>query len=271
MATYLVKRLLLALPVLWGVGTFVFFLLRILPGDALTTLLQESNTNADLAELRAELGLDRSLPEQYLDWIGQTATLNFGDSLVTNLPVRSQLADSIPISAEMALIGTAVTVLVAVPGGIIAAARQDSLWDHGTRIVSVLFLALPNFWLATLALVLPAYYFGWVPPLKYVPIWEDPVTNLKQFAIPGVILGLSSASVGLRLMRSQMLEVLRQDYVRTGRAKGLAGRVVLIRHAAPNALIPVLALLGNEFARILGGTVILETIFGLPGVGRLIF
>ena len=269
MTTYIARRLVLLLPVLWGVGTFVFILLRLLPGDAVTTLLADSQNTGDIEQLRAALGLDRPMPVQYLEFLGKAATFDFGDSLLSRRPVLAELRRAMPVSAELALIATAVTVLVAIPGGILAAARQDSIWDHGARILSALFLAAPSFWLGTMALVLPAYWFGWIPPLRYVPIQDDPWTNLQQFIIPGVILGLGSAAVALRMMRSQMLEVLRQDYVRTGRAKGLPGGRVLRRHAMPNALIPLAALFGNEFARVLGGTVIIETIFGLPGIGRL--
>lgn len=269
MTAYVVRRLVLLLPVLWGVGTFVFILLRLLPGDAVTTLLADSQNAGDIEQLRASLGLDRPIAEQYIEWLGKAATFNFGDSLLSRRPVLDELRHAAPISAELALIATVVTIVVAIPGGILAAATQDSIWDYGARIISVLFLATPNFWLGTMALVLPAYWFGWIPPLKYVPFQEDPWGNLQQFLLPGVILGLSSAAVALRMMRSQMLEVLRQDYIRTGRAKGLPGSRVLRRHAVPNALMPLVALFGNEFARLLGGTVIIETIFGLPGIGRL--
>ena len=269
MTRYIARRLVLLLPVLWGVGTFVFILLRLLPGDAVTTLLADSQNAGDIAAVRASLGLDKPMAEQYLEWLGKAATFNFGDSLLTRRPVLADLRHAIPVSAELAIIATLVTIVVAIPGGILAAATQDSAWDYLVRIVSVLFLATPNFWLGTMALVLPAYWFGWIPPLKYVPFQNDPWTNLQQFLLPGIILGLSSAAVALRMMRSQMLEVLRQDYIRTGRAKGLPGGRVIRRHAVPNALMPLVALFGNEFARLLGGTVIIETIFGLPGVGRL--
>lgn len=269
MARYLAQRLLLMIPVLWGVGTFVFILLRLLPGDALSTFIEESNNPAEIDALREEMGLNDPLLEQYLNWMAGAVRLDFGSSLLSSRSVQSELLDAIPVSAELALIATLVTLLVSVPGGIIAAAKQDTIWDHAARIFAILFLAVPNFWLGTMAFVLPAIWFGWIPPLQYRPFFDDPLTNLQQFLLPGIILGLGSAALGVRMMRSQMLEVLRQDFIRTGRAKGLRERTVTVRHAAPNALIPITALLGNEFARILGGTVILETIFGLPGVGRL--
>ncbi len=269
MTSYLVRRLALLIPVLWGAGTLVFVLLRLLPGDAVTTLLADSQNAGDIEQLRRELGLNEPLAVQYVQWLGKAVTFDFGDSLLSRRPVLAELRQALPISAELALIATSITILVAVPGGVLAAARQDSVLDYAARILSALFLATPSFWLGTLALVLPAYYFGWIPPLKYTPLLDDPLTNLEQFLLPGAILGLGSAAVALRMMRSQMLEVLRQDYIRTARAKGLRGAKAIRRHAVPNALIPLVALFGNEFARLLGGTVIIETIFNLPGVGRL--
>jgi peptide/nickel transport system permease protein len=269
MTAYIVRRLLLMVPVLWGVGTFVFVLVRLLPGDAITTLLEDSQNVSDVQAMRRELGLDQPLPVQYVQWMGHAVRFDFGNSLLSRRPVLSELRRTVPVSAELAVLAVLVTVLVAVPGGTLAAAKQDSPWDYLARGFSVAFLATPSFWLATMALVLPAYWWGWVPPLQYRPLLEEPAQNLQQFLLPGLILGISSAAVSLRMMRSQMLEVLRQDYVRTAWAKGLARRRVLVRHALRNALIPVITLFGNEFGRLLGGTVIIETIFGLPGVGRL--
>jgi peptide/nickel transport system permease protein len=269
MSAYVVRRLILMVPVLWGVGTFVFILVRLLPGDAITTLLEDSQNVSDVQAMRRELGLDEPLPIQYVHWMGNAATFNFGNSLLSRRAVLSELRRTIPVSAELAVIAVAVTVLVAVPGGMLAAARQDSVWDYGARAFAVAFLSTPSFWLATIALVLPAYWWGWVPPLQYRPLLEDPGTNLQQFLLPGLILGISSAAVGLRMTRSQMLEVLRQDYIRTAWSKGLKERRIILRHALRNTLIPVITLFGNEFGRLLGGAVIIETIFGLPGVGRL--
>jgi peptide/nickel transport system permease protein len=269
MTSYVVRRLLLMLPVLWGVGTFVFVLVRLLPGDAITTLLEDSQNVSDVSAMRRELGLDEPLPIQYLHWMANAVRFDFGDSLLSRRPVLSELRRTLPVSAELAVLAVVITVIVAVPGGALAAAKQDSVWDYLARMFAVAFLATPSFWLATMVLVLPAYWWGWVPPLQYRPLLDDPGANLQQFLLPGLILGISSAAVSLRMMRSQMLEVLRQDYIRTAWAKGLVRRRVMLRHALRNALIPVITLFGNEFGRLLGGTVIIETIFGLPGVGRL--
>jgi peptide/nickel transport system permease protein len=268
MTQYVVRRLLLMVPVLWGVGTFVFILVRLLPGDAITTLLEDSQNVSDVEAMKRELGLDEPLPLQYIQWMGNAVRFDFGNSLLSRRPVLTELRRTLPVSAELAVLAVVVTILVAVPGGALAAAKQDSIWDYLARAFAVAFLATPSFWLATMALVLPAYWWGWVPPLQYRPLFEDPTTNLRQFLLPGLILGISSAAVSLRMMRSQMLEVLRQDYIRTAWAKGLVRRRIMIRHALRNALIPVVTLFGNEFGRLIGGTVIIETIFGLPGVGR---
>jgi peptide/nickel transport system permease protein len=269
MSSYIVRRLILVIPVLWGVGTFVFILVRLLPGDAISELLADSQNVSDVAALRAELGLDKPLHEEYLHFMTHAVTLDFGNSLLSRRPVVSELRRAAPVSAELAVIAVAVTIIVAVPGGVLAAVKQDSIWDYLARIFAVAFLSMPSFWLATMALVLPAVYFGWVPPLQYRSLAEDPGSNLQQFIMPGIILGVSSAAVSMRMMRSQMLEVLRQDYIRTAWAKGLRQRRVVVSHAIRNTLIPVVTLFGNEFGRLLGGTVIIETIFGLPGVGRL--
>jgi peptide/nickel transport system permease protein len=257
------------LPVLWGVGTFVFVLVRLLPGDAITTLLEDSQNVSDVEALRHELGLDEPLPIQYLHWMANAVRFDFGDSLLSRRPVLSELRRTVPVTTELAVFAVVITMIVAVPGGALAAAKQDSVWDYLARMFAVAFLATPNFWLATMVLVLPAYWWGWVPPLQYRPLLDDPGANLQQFLLPSLILGISSAAVSLRMMRSQMLEVLRQDYIRTAWAKGLVRQRVMVRHALRNALIPVITLFGNEFGRLLGGTVIIETIFGLPGVGRL--
>ncbi len=254
---------------MFGVFTLTFILLRLLPGDALNTLLEDSQNVADIEEYRRELGLDKPLGVQYLDFLVHAVTLDFGDSLVSRRPVVDELARAIPVTVELALIGVFITMCIAVPGGVIAAVGQDSYRDYGARIFAFTFLAVPNFWLATMLLVLPAMWFGWLPSLKYHPFTEDPVQNLKQFAMPGLIIGLSSAAIGLRMVRSQLLEVLRQDYIRTARAKGLNERAVVFGHALRNAIIPTLTLFAGELGGLLGGTVIIESIFSLPGVGQL--
>lgn len=268
MSTYVIRRLLLLLPVMWGVVTLTFVILRFLPGDAVNVLLADSQS-ANVAALRRELGLDLPWPQQYADFMVRSVTLDFGNSLISQRSVAGELAQAIPITSELAVAGVLITMLVAVPGGVIAAVGQDRISDYGARIFAFTFLSVPNFWVATMALVLPAMWFGWVPPLKYQSLFDDPVSNLKQFAMPAIIIGISSSAIALRMVRSQLLEVLRQDYVRTARAKGLSEARVVFGHALRNALIPTVTLFGAEFGGLLGGTVIIETIFGLPGVGRL--
>lgn len=269
MTGYAVRRLLFLVPVLWGVGTFVFVVVRLLPGDAVDVLLQDSQNVSDIQAYRHELGLDKPMWQQYITFMGDAATLQFGDSLLSKRPVTSELRRTLPVTLELTAIAMLFAVCIGIPLGALAAFRQDSWVDYGSRIVAFTFLAVPNFWIATMVLLLPAIWWGYNPPLRYVALTSDIRANLQQFIVPGLILGISTMATGLRLMRSQMLEELRQDYVRTALAKGLRHRTITVRHAARNALIPVITAFGTSLGHMLGGTVIIETIFSLPGVGSL--
>ncbi len=260
-----------AIPSLLIASLVVFALPRLIPGDVVALMLEEKAYARDLAELRARLGLDRPLPVQYVEWLGRVLRGDLGESLWTKRPVVEELARRLPLTLELSLLATVFAVLIAVPVGVVSATRQDTLQDYAARSTAVLGLSIPSFWLATLVIVLPAIWWGWRPVSGFVEFSQAPLTNLGQLLLPALILGLASAAALMRLIRGMLLEVLRQDYVRTAWAKGLRERVVVLKHSLRNAVIPVITVLGIQIAQVLGGTVIIETIFGLPGVSRFLF
>ena len=268
---YLARRLLVAIPSLVIASAIVFTLPRLIPGDAVQLMLAETSYAKDLDELRAKLGLDRALHVQYAEWVGRVLRGDLGESLWTRRPVVDELAQRLPVTAELALYATTLALLIALPIGVLAAARQDTLADYIARSVAILGLSLPGFWLGTLLIVLPAIWWGWRPVTGFVDFRQDPLAHVGQMALPALILGIASAAALMRLTRGMLLEALRQDYVRTAWAKGLGERKVVIKHALRNAVIPVVTLLGTQLPLILGGTVVIETIFGLPGVSRFLF
>jgi len=268
---YLARRLLVAIPSLIIASVIVFTLPRLIPGDAVQLMLAETSYAKDLDELRAKLGLDRAIHVQYAEWVGRVVRGDLGQSLWTRRAVVDELAQRLPVTAELALYATVIALLIALPIGVLAAARQDTLADYVARSVAILGLSLPGFWLGTLLIVLPAIWWGWRPVTGFVEFREDPVAHVSQLLLPALILGIASAAALMRLTRGMLLEALRQDYVRTAWAKGLGERNVVIKHALRNAVIPVVTLLGTQLPLILGGTVVIETIFGLPGVSRFLF
>lgn len=268
MRLYVSKRLLVAIPSLLIATFIVFALPRLLPGDVVVLMLEEKAYAQDLEELRAKLGLDKPLPVQYVQWLGNVARGDLGESLWTRRPVVQELGRRLPVSLTLGLMATAVALLIALPVGILSATRQDTLADYAARTAAILGLSVPGFWLATLVIVLPAVWIGWSPATQFTAFAESPWRYLAQLVIPAVILGIASAAGIMRLTRGMLLEVLRQDYVRTAWAKGLAERGVVLKHALRNAILPVVTILGIQLAQIVGGTVIIETIFGLPGMGR---
>jgi peptide/nickel transport system permease protein len=268
---YLVRRLVVAIPSLVIASLIVFTLPRLIPGDVVVLMLQEKAYAKDLDELRVKLGLDRPLHVQYLEWVGRVAHGDLGESLWTRRPVREELARRLPITLELGLLATALAVLIAVPVGVLAAVRQDTLRDYAARSAAILGLSVPGFWLATLAVVLPAIWWGWRPLTGFTEFSRDPLAHVGQMLLPALILGIASAAALMRLIRGMLLEVLRQDYVRTAWAKGLRERVVVLKHSLRNAIIPVITVLGIQIAQIIGGTVVIESIFGLPGMGRFLF
>jgi peptide/nickel transport system permease protein len=271
MHKYVLRRVLLALPVLVLSSLIVFGLMRVMPGDALTLLMGESGNvgEKELAKLRRDLGLDRPYHEQYAIWLWQMVTLSPGDSIFTNEPIPVSLRKAIPVTLELATLAMIIGIVVAVPIGVLSATRQDSTSDYVGRVVAVSGLSLPDFWLATLVITFAAIWFHWIPPIGYVSLWDSPWKNLQQFLLPAAILGFRLSAATMRMTRSTVLEVLREDYVRTAWAKGLAGRIVVYKHALKNALIPVVTIVGGQLGVLLAGTVVVETIFALPGMGRL--
>jgi peptide/nickel transport system permease protein len=268
MQVYLVRRLLLVIPTLLGVSIIVFALVRLLPGDAVAMLLQDYAQGADGAALRAQLGLDRPVYVQYVEWLGAVLHGDLGTSLRSKTAIGAELANRIPVTLELGLLALLVGLLVAIPVGVLSAVRQDTRVDYLARSTAIALLAIPGFWLGTLVITLPSVWWQWTPPLRYTRLFDDPGKNLAQVIVPAVILGLALSGTLMRLTRAQMLEVLRQDFVLTAHAKGLAERAVVARHALKNALIPVLTLLGLQISVLIGGTVVLESVFALPGMGR---
>ena len=271
MYKYVVRRLLLAIPVLLLSSLIVFGLMRVMPGDALIALMGESGNvgEKELAKLRKDLGLDRPYHEQYLQWLWQMVTFNPGHSIFTNEPIPVALKKAIPVTLELAALAMILGLVIAVPIGVLSATRQDHASDYVGRVVAVSGLSMPDFWLGTLVITFAAIWFHWIPPIGYASLWDDPWKNLQQFLLPAAVLGFRLSAATMRMTRSTVLEVLKEDYVRTAWAKGLAGRIVVYKHALKNALIPVVTIVGGQLGVLLAGTVVVETIFALPGMGRL--
>lgn len=271
MRTYIIRRLLLVIPTLLIVTIIVFFSIRLVPGNVVEMMAveQEFISGKGFEAIMHDLGLDMPLHIQYGRWMAGIFRGDFGDSLWSFRPVTEIVFEKIPISFELGLLAMIVALLIACPIGIYSAIRQDTAGDYIGRIVAILCICVPSFWLGTMVMVFPAIWWNWSPSMRYIPFIEDPLGNLGMFIIPAAILGMVLSGVTMRMTRTMMLEVLRQDYIRTAWAKGLKERVVIIRHASKNALIPVVTIIGLQLPILIGGSVILENIFNLPGVGRL--
>jgi peptide/nickel transport system permease protein len=284
MRAYLIRRLILAVPTLLIVTITVFLLVRFIPGSVLDMMIaQMSSTSGDeitdVEGLRHLLGMDVSIPVQYGRWLGIWPNAdgkisgmlqgNLGKSLWTNELISDMLRHRIPVSIELAMLTNVFQWGLAIPLGVFAATRQDSLIDYSGRLFAIIMMSMPGFWLMTMVIVYPSIWWGTMPNITYVPLVVDPIENLKQFLLPAVIGGIGGSAGLMRLMRTMMLEVLRQDYIRTAWSKGLAERTVLVRHALKNAFIPIITVFGGILPMMLGGQVITETIFALPGMGRL--
>lgn len=270
MGTYLIRRVLLLIPSLIAVTLLVSLVVRLLPGSALEVLAAQQGftQKADLTKLNHELGLDKSWPQQY--WDSTTGMLHgdFGQSLRTRRPVTQELKARLPVSLELAALALVVALVVAIPIGVLSAVRRNTPIDYIARSFAIAGVALPGFWVATLVIVWPAIWWGWSPPLTFTPLQDNPLQNLKQLWIPALLLGLYFVGFLMRMSRAMVLEVLRTDYVRTARAKGLSGYVVLRRHSLRNALIPIITVIGLQVPVLIGGAVVYESIFSIPGVGR---
>ena len=274
MRTYIIRRLLLLIPTLFIVTVIVFLLIRLIPGDLIGAMAEEMGPEVglymDRAAIERRLGLDVPIHVQYGRWIGDLLQGNLGTTLRGEEPVVEQILPRLPVTFELGVMAIVIGLLIALPVGIYSAIRQDTAADYAGRSVAIIGLATPNFWLGIMVMVYPAIWWGWSPPMEWVSFTEDPLGNLGVFFIPGLILGTASAAATMRMTRTMMLEVLRQDYIRTAWAKGLKERVVIMRHAVKNALIPVVTMIGLQLPILVGGSVIMENIFNLPGLGRLL-
>ena len=272
MLAYTVRRLLALVPTLFFASVIVFVSVRLIPGSVIDLMLANNPLAAekDRAAIEVALGLDKPMVTQYVAWAGNALKGDLGRTLWQDTPVMEHIMARVPVTLELTFLSILISILIGVPVGVYSAIRQDSAGDYVTRSLSILMLAIPGFWLGTLVMVFPSIWWGWSPELRYVPFTQDPIQNLRMFIVPATILGAGLSAYTMRLMRTTMLEVMRQDYIRTAWAKGLSERMVVARHALRNALIPVVTLIGVEVASIIGIAVILEQIFVLPGLGQLL-
>ena len=273
MRQYAIKRIGLFLPTVLLVTIIVFVVMRLIPGDPALAILSADDavyTQEELAQLRAELGTDRPIPVQYLEWITGILRGDFGTSYWWGGPVMERLGERIPVTIELAILGILLAVVCALPLGVISAIKPDSPLDYASRIFTLVGISIPTFFSGILLTLILIRAFGWLPPLGYEDIWEDPWTNVKQLVLPALALGFYDMAFIARVTRSSMMEILREDYMRTARAKGLRELIVLSRHGLKNAVLPVLTISGWQFGRLFGGTVIIEKIFLIPGVGQLL-
>lgn len=259
------------IPTLIGVSVIVFFSIRLIPGDVVEAQMADSPyiDKARIDEIRSELGLNKPVLVQYGLWLKDTFSGNLGNSMISGRPTMTALGERIPVTLELAILATVISVLFALPLGIVSAVLRSSWIDYVARLIGIIGLSAPNFWVGTLLIVLPSIWFRWTPPISYVPITTDPLKNLQQFLFPSISLGLVLAATIMRMVRSSLLEVLRQDYIRVAQSKGLSWPTIIYRHALKNAIIPVITIIGLQFGFLLGGTIIVERIFALPGIGTL--
>ena len=272
MLRYIARRIALMVPTLLGVALLTFIMLRVVPGDVVEVKLRADGghvTQEIIARERARLGLDKPLPVQFVDWMTGLVTLDLGNSMWTGRPVAEEIGVRIGLTFQVALMAAFISVLIAIPLGTISALFRDTWVDYVVRIFTIAGLAIPSFWFGMLTLMLLLTVFQWSPPVTYTPFYEDPVQNMAQLIWPALAVGYRYAAVVARMVRSSIIEVMREDYIRTARAKGVFERLVVARHAMRNALLPAVTLIGLEFAFLLGGLVVTEQVFNLNGIGRL--
>ncbi len=272
MHRYVIGRVLLMIPTLLGVAILTFVIMRVVPGDIVELRYAGSGAVAQevIDQERKILGLDRPLPQQFLDWMAGVVRLDFGTSLWTGRPVLSEVAIRLELSLELAILATLIAVALAVPLGVIAAVKQDTWADYAIRVFSIGGLSLPSFWIGILTILLLLSVFRWSPPLIFTPLLRDPLANFAQLIWPALAVGYRYSAVTTRMTRSTVLDVLREDYIRTARAKGLPDALVVLRHALRNALLPVVTVISLEFAFLIGGLVVTEQVFNLNGLGKLL-
>jgi peptide/nickel transport system permease protein len=278
MYQYVLKRILLTIPTLLGAAALVFLLMRMIPGDICLVRLGGGGSSFDpraLANCHAEIGIDRPMIVQFIEFIWGSMRLDFGTSMWSGKPVITEIAARLPVSLEIAVLATVVAVSIAIPLGTISALKQNSWLDVLVRVFAIGGIATPSFWIGIISILLVLDISGaitgkpWMPPIDYVPFWKDPIANLSMVVLPAVTVGYRYAAVSMRMTRSAMLEVMKEDYIRTARAKGLINKLIINRHALKNALLPIVTLIGIEFAFLIGGLVVTEQVFNLNGVGRL--
>src|SRR5437764_6772453 len=272
MHRYIINRLLLMIPTLFGVAVITFVLLRMVPGDVVLLKLAGDGGQVDPATLqqeRARLGLDKPMAQQFADWILGAAHLDFGLSMWTGRPIMQEIAIRLELSLQLTIMASIIATLFAIPLGALAALKQDTWVDYAIRIFSIAGLAMPSFWLGILLILSLLVVFHYLPPLTFTPFFANPLANLSQLIWPALAVGYRYSAVATRMMRSTLLEVMRNDYVQTARAKGLGEQLVVMRHALRNALLPVVTVIGLEFAFLLGGLLVTEQVFNLNGIGKL--
>ena len=274
MLSYTVNRVLLVIPTLLGVAILVFFLLRLMPGDPVATMLLGDAGGANISPAvieaeRARLGLDKPLYVQFFKWMGGVLRGDFGYSMWTGKPVIYEIGIRLELSLQVAVMATILAILLALPLGTLSAIFKDTWIDQSIRVFSIAGLAVPSFWLGMIVILLLLTYFSWIPPLTFTSFWDDPWENLSQLIWPALAVGYRYSAVATRMMRSSILEVLQEDYIRTARAKGVQERLVVARHAMRNAMLPVVTVIGLEFAFLIGGLVVTEQVFNLNGIGKL--
>jgi peptide/nickel transport system permease protein len=272
MLTYLAKRLLLMIPTLLGAAALIFFMLRVVPGDVVEVKLRADGASVTQEVIDAErsrLGLDKPLPEQFATWLVGLVELDPGLSMWTGRSVVDEMSIRLPLSMQVAIMGALIATLMAVPMGTLSALYRDSPIDYLLRVFSLAGLAVPAFWFGMVMILLLLWLFNWLPPVIYTPFWVDPVANLSQLIWPALVVGIRYAAVVARMVRSSVIEVMKEDYIRTARAKGLDEKAVVIRHAMKNAMLPAITVIGLEFAFLMGGLVVTEQVFNLNGIGQL--
>ena len=272
MRRYIIRRLLWAIPTFLGAVTIIFLLMNVIPGDIAMLIISAESGEIDpeyLALLREQLGLNVPLYQQYFNWLGDLFRLDLGTSLWTGQPVTSEILHRLPYTGSLVIISMFISIFTAVPIGVLSAIRQDSWLDYTLRSSIIAGISIPSFWFAMLLLLFVVSIFKYYPPLEYATLFTQPLVSIQQLFMPAITLGLRLAASAARMMRSSMLEVMREDYIRTARAKGLTENVVLYGHALRNAILPVVTIFGMELAFLFGGTVIIETVFNIPGIGLL--
>lgn len=275
MRAFLIKRILALIPTVIFATLIVFIVIRLIPGDIIDQMVSQHDIGSEEVtrkSLEKALGLDLPIYQQYLRWMGDIFLQgDLGKSLWKQVPVTDLVLERLPVTFELSFLAIIFSLVLALPIGVYSAIRQDTWGDYAGRTISILGIAVPNFWLGTMVVIYPAIWWGWSPSVELVPLTQDPWANFKQYIAPSIVLGFSLSGVTMRMMRAMMLEVLRQDYIRTAWAKGLKEKVVILRHALKNALIPVVTIFGLQVPILIGGTVVVEQIFVLPGMGNLMF